>query len=246
MRAAYYSRAGSYSRSYNACEAERAGRMPTTRASRAWGFRSAAALRRWVRTNEWHHVGKYANAVNYYDVERWLNDLCDEASPFAALAGLSKDMYRPGLRRVVRHIITSRMQVDPVPQCTGVNRKLKHVRRRELADLHGVSFDSASGNDLSDAGAVRFAAAALARKKQLQLEQNRKMFVLRMRKQMQHVSPRMDDHVRDKRWRDRFDTVMRQHGHTFASRLVRRVMRKEKMPLTLHNYRQAFRQFRHS
>ena len=72
-RYAYYSRAGSYSRSYNAEVAESEGRLPRTRAAAALGV-SAPAFDAGCKAagyvcDEWHHVGKYANRVNYYDAE---------------------------------------------------------------------------------------------------------------------------------------------------------------------------------
>ena len=69
----YYSRAHSYSRSYNAFQAEAQGRFPITRACQVLGL-SLAAFRAGCRAlkyvpREWHHVGKYANRVDYYDTE---------------------------------------------------------------------------------------------------------------------------------------------------------------------------------
>lgn len=72
-RAAYYSRANSFSRSYNAHCAEDEGRMPLTRAKRAvaqeFGCSQtvAAAALELLYDGEWHHVGKYAARVAYYD-----------------------------------------------------------------------------------------------------------------------------------------------------------------------------------
>lgn len=72
-RSAYYSRNNSYSRSYNAERAEAEGRFPRTRAAAHLGLSVAAfdAARRAIGyvTTEWHHVGKYANPVDYYDAE---------------------------------------------------------------------------------------------------------------------------------------------------------------------------------
>lgn len=73
MRYAYYARAGSYSRSFNAEVAESEGRFPLTRAvpilARKLSItqRKARAYLEWKGTCEWHHVGKYANRVDYYD-----------------------------------------------------------------------------------------------------------------------------------------------------------------------------------
>lgn len=71
-KSAYYSRNNSYSRSFNAECAERENRYPLTRAAAYLGI-SLAAFKNGlshsgISTNEWHHVGKYANHVDYYDV----------------------------------------------------------------------------------------------------------------------------------------------------------------------------------
>lgn len=72
MAAAYYSRNNSYSRSHNAEVAESRDRFPLTRAARHLGLSSSAfragLLYAGISTDEWHHVGKYANRVDYYDV----------------------------------------------------------------------------------------------------------------------------------------------------------------------------------
>lgn len=72
-RSAYYSRANSYSRSYNAEVAEDEGRCPMSRAKIAvaeqFGCSQSVAkvALELVYDGEWHHVGKYANEVAYYD-----------------------------------------------------------------------------------------------------------------------------------------------------------------------------------
>ena len=72
-RAAYYSRSDSYSRSYNASAAEAEGRLPRTRAAAELRVSVAAfdagCDAAGYSSREWHHVGKYANQVDYYDVE---------------------------------------------------------------------------------------------------------------------------------------------------------------------------------
>ena len=52
-------------RSLNACAAEREGKRPWTRFAREYGLRPAA--RDLLTPSEWHHVGKYASACDYYD-----------------------------------------------------------------------------------------------------------------------------------------------------------------------------------
>jgi hypothetical protein len=70
-RSAYYSRNDSYSRSANAEAAEAEGRLPRTRAAAALGVSVAAfdagCAAAEYRSTEWHHVGKYATMVDYYD-----------------------------------------------------------------------------------------------------------------------------------------------------------------------------------
>ncbi len=65
MRSTYYGRAQSYSRSYNAELAELDGRLPLTRFCAKYGLRPS--LVRLRGSNEWHHVGKYATPIDYYD-----------------------------------------------------------------------------------------------------------------------------------------------------------------------------------
>lgn len=68
---AYYSRNDSFSRSYNASVAEEEGRFPRTRAAAFLGLSvkafDAACAAVGYRPTEWHHVGKYAAMVDYYD-----------------------------------------------------------------------------------------------------------------------------------------------------------------------------------
>jgi hypothetical protein len=75
MRSAYYSRANSFSRSYNAHVAEEQGRLPKSRAAKKLNisvpaFEAACKAINYFPT-EWHHVGKYAKRVVYYDTD-WL------------------------------------------------------------------------------------------------------------------------------------------------------------------------------
>lgn len=71
MASAYYSRNNSYSRSYGASCAEAEGRYSLTRAAKEMGLSSVAfkagLAKAGYRSTEWHHVGKYANTVDYYD-----------------------------------------------------------------------------------------------------------------------------------------------------------------------------------
>tara|TARA_Y100001963_G_C6721964_1_gene419544 strand:+ start:225 stop:569 length:345 start_codon:yes stop_codon:yes gene_type:complete len=77
MRYRNYNTASYYShgrgRSWNAEEAEQYGRYPRTRAAESLGvsvkaFRAGCIACEYV-ASEWHHVGKFASAVTYYDTE---------------------------------------------------------------------------------------------------------------------------------------------------------------------------------
>ena len=72
MSSAFYRRNNSYSRSFSASAAESENRYPLTRAA-SYLRLSVAAFKKGldhanITTSEWHHVGKYANKVDYYDV----------------------------------------------------------------------------------------------------------------------------------------------------------------------------------
>jgi hypothetical protein len=98
MPSAYYSRNQSYSRSLGAEEAEKEGRFPRTRAAAALGLTvrafDVACTAIGYYATEWHHVGKYANEVYYYDTE-YLNE--NEEFWVAALAASS-----PAKRRKIQ------------------------------------------------------------------------------------------------------------------------------------------------
>lgn len=72
-RSTYYSRANSYSRSFNAEVAEDEGRLPLSRAkvevAAQFGCSQSVAkvALEMIYSGEWHHVAKYANQVAYYD-----------------------------------------------------------------------------------------------------------------------------------------------------------------------------------
>lgn len=73
MKTAYYSRNDSFSRSFNAEVAESENRLPRSRAAAFCGL-SVAAFDAGCRAvgyspSEWHHVGKFAARVDYYDCE---------------------------------------------------------------------------------------------------------------------------------------------------------------------------------
>lgn len=77
-KGAYYSRNGSYSRSANAEWAEEENRFPRSRAAKHLGVSvkafDAGCLACGYVATEWHHVGKYAAMVDYYDCEALADD----------------------------------------------------------------------------------------------------------------------------------------------------------------------------
>lgn len=93
-RAAYYGRNDSFSRSYNAEVAEDEGRLPRTRAAASLGLSAAAfdagCAAAGYRPSEWHHVGKYANMVYYYDCEALAADPAFWAGAAAAYKSAKK------------------------------------------------------------------------------------------------------------------------------------------------------------
>lgn len=64
MKAAHYRRANSYSKSFNAQMAEQGGRYPATRFKQEYGIDPRTV----TTSSEWHHVGKFANRVDYYNI----------------------------------------------------------------------------------------------------------------------------------------------------------------------------------
>ena len=93
------------SRSRRAQIAEIDGRMPATRAAKAWGFKSATALKKWIRSREWHHVGKFATATDYYDVSEFIQeaDICD----ITDLVGLASDLTAKGREQVLAPLVAN-------------------------------------------------------------------------------------------------------------------------------------------
>lgn len=242
---AYYSRAGSYSRSYNAKCAERAGRMPATRAAKAWGFKSARELRRWVTTNEWHHVGKYASMVYYYDVEGWISGLGGKGV-FAELAGISSSLTRAGKSGVMAQIV-SKVVAENLdfknPRQPRCNRKHAFTRKEELAARHGVRFHTANGRDLSDAGAVQFAERQRAEEFQRQRARMRKEFQCRMRENLTPRNPKMAPDKSRNRRQTRLDCLAHAFGTRYNMKRIRSYLIREKLPFTLDNYKSAFDRF---
>lgn len=116
-RSAYYSHNDSYSRSYNAEMAEMEGRLPQSRAAKALGLTMEAFKQGRYAINyfssEWHHVGKYATPVNYYDTNEVKNE--PEFWKAASLAYKSKkkrtEIFKIGLKLEMAKIIPPAKQL---------------------------------------------------------------------------------------------------------------------------------------
>lgn len=63
-----------YSMSRNAVAAYNRGLLPASKAAKAYGFRSTAAVRACVPVAEWHHTSKEYNATDFFDVSAVLAD----------------------------------------------------------------------------------------------------------------------------------------------------------------------------
>lgn len=99
VMAAFYGALGAYSRSRRAIEAQDEGRYPITVASgivaKSYGIsrKRARQLLEEIGSDEWHHVGKYANHVYFYETDFSVLDLAElsaRLSPdvFGAIAGI--------------------------------------------------------------------------------------------------------------------------------------------------------------
>lgn len=73
MISAYYRRNHSSSRSFNAECAEEGGRFSASKFKQVYGIDP----RRFIKSHEWHHVSKYANMVDYYDIEDLMDVLAE-------------------------------------------------------------------------------------------------------------------------------------------------------------------------
>jgi len=110
LSGAFYKRNNSYSRSYNASEAEREGRFPLTKAAEYLGV-SVAAMKKGMKhadytTSEWHHVGKYANRIDYYDANYLYNDY---KFWFGAMTKSNKKHCMDNLVRIARQKLAEKL-----------------------------------------------------------------------------------------------------------------------------------------
>ena len=114
LNGAYYKRNNSYSRSYNASQAEQEGRFPLTRAAQYIGLTRAAFLKGAehadLKTTEWHHVGKYANKVDYWDVSSNSEIYNSYKFWFGAMNKSNKDWCMENLIRIARKMLNQNMK----------------------------------------------------------------------------------------------------------------------------------------
>jgi hypothetical protein len=108
-KSTFYSRANSYSRSYNATVAESEGKLPLTRAAKELRL-SQKAFKIGIFISghhacEWHHVGKYARQVDYYDVPT-IND--DVNFWIAAMNKANKATCQEHIERIEKLLLTNK------------------------------------------------------------------------------------------------------------------------------------------
>lgn len=121
MSSVYYSAANSYSKSLNAHRAEFAGRYPATHAAKKYGFKSTKALKDCVESTEWHHVGKFATRVDYYDIESWIAEQTD----LLELIGISKKLTKEGRKTTLKDAVAAVVN-------NNFSDKIDYVKRAEI------------------------------------------------------------------------------------------------------------------
>jgi hypothetical protein len=138
MKSAFYKRNNSYSRSYNATVAEYAERFPLTRAAAHLGI-SVKAFKKGleaaeITTNEWHHVGRYANRVDYYDVS-YSSEIVNSISFWKGATNRSNkeicDKYRlEALRKAANENLTQKFKFKNKSKDLDSERDLKWYIRK--------------------------------------------------------------------------------------------------------------------
>lgn len=120
LNGAYYKRNNSYSRSYNASQAESEGRFPLNRAAQYIGLSSAAfkkgAEHADLVTTEWHHVGKYANKIDYWDVSKESEIYNSYKFWFGAMTKSNRDWCMENLVRIAKQRLNERLKNVPIPK----------------------------------------------------------------------------------------------------------------------------------
>lgn len=152
MASAYYSRNKSYSRSFNAERAEVNDRYPLTRAAKHLGisvkaFKNGLDLSG-ITTNEWHHVGKYANMVDYYDVSNDSEIVNSYKFWKGAMNKSNKDVctpyYKKALKRQARENIEEKALDWYVYSVNSNNEKKGSFEKKVKELLHEKILNSIS------------------------------------------------------------------------------------------------------
>jgi hypothetical protein len=224
---AYYSSihgGGTGSRSRRAQIAELQGKMPASRAAQTWGFKSAKDLRAVVPTNEWHHVGKYANCVDYYDVAGFIEDLSD----FSELAGIRQHLTKRGIKvflaEAVAQIVASNLKPIRIFRC---RNKSRLNRVNELRDRHGIEIGwryqgPLSGPDLE---------AEIRRLKAEQIETKRALFKTKIKNNLRPSEPRRHDST----FKPRLYALAAKFGNYRLKRIAS-TLSNSRIPLTEANF----------
>lgn len=132
----------SFSRSFRATVAESEGKKPLTRAAKATGI-PASVIKAVFEPSEWHHVGKYAARVDYYDCDAILDAAFDEDDTFLAIVRAMGPRQR---RTFMGRVATYRLAKNLQP--AGVCLPVSHFDRRDAARSRRVSELQARRPDL--------------------------------------------------------------------------------------------------
>lgn len=241
-----------WSRSRRAAEAESNGILPATRAAKAHGFKSAAALRQCVSRAEWHHTSKYCNPTDYYNVP---GDI--EEATWQDLGGWLPHLTRAGkveIKAAIREKL--RAQLNPeTERCHSDARHFKHRNNwhrhveRVAAELnaeplldnwysYSMRIKPARGLDLP--GAILAISAEQKRRRQ---QSRRSALAKSIRQAMDwHPLDRSEFSLakrkgpNGKTFSQRKDELCRRHGE-HRSRLIARRLREANLPLTDQNWR---------
>jgi hypothetical protein len=170
-RSAYYSRNDSFSRSANAEAAEEEGRYPRTRAAAALGLSvkafDAGCRAAGYRATEWHHVGKYASMVDYYDTEELADNpefwrgaaeayksKAKRAAVLATMERRREEDRQAAIEAFRRRLINQRDCTRPVRRHDG---RVNWIRRCGVAGVLGKEIPPVGDEDGFQAAAARAA-----------------------------------------------------------------------------------------
>ena len=229
MKSAYYAGingGGTGSRSRRAQIAELEGKMPATRAAIEWGFRSAKSLRAWISNCEWHHVGKYANAVDYYDVAAWLEDVAGNYT-LAELSGLSSALTTRG-RELIMAEAVSRIVASNLKPASRFNRRGKSRIDRFIEV--GVSPWSEYSGQLSGGEFNAWVTAKKEKVRRAAIERKVAEFKAKIAENLSWKNPAIPK--RERRL-NRLESLCGNHAASY----VREEIKARKIPLTEANWK---------